>query len=278
MTTPTLQGRRVLVVGASSGIGRAFAIRAVRAGAKVAMVARRADRLNEVIAEAGGGDAIEADLRESDDCARIGVEAGAILGRADVVFVTAGASRLSWVDEATPEDWQVAFETNVIGVNLAIRGLLPVLEPGALVAACSSESVGHPRAGLVTYGSSKAALEESLRGWRVEHPEVRFGCVTVGATVPTEFGSGWDPVKLGRALELWALHGLAKAELMQTDHVAEVLVNTFGVAAAYPGVCIEQLTIRSPASTTDTSEGDVSAAMQSDIETPSPLGRDEPQG
>lgn len=268
MTTPTLEGRRVLVVGASSGIGRAFAIRAVRAGAKVAMVARRADRLAELVAEAGGGEAIEADLRVPDDCARIGEAAATALGRLDVVLVTAGASSLTWIDEATADDWQLAVSTNLVGVNLTIQSLLPVLEPGAVVLACSSESVGQPRAGLVTYAASKAALEESLRGWRVEQPGFRFGCLTIGATFPTEFGTSWDPVKLGRALETWALHGLAKAELMETDHVAEVLVGTLGVAAAYPGVGIEQLTLRSPAGTTSETEGDVTAAMTGGSEAP----------
>jgi NAD(P)-dependent dehydrogenase (short-subunit alcohol dehydrogenase family) len=247
MTTATLGGRRVLVVGASAGIGRAFAARAVADGAEVALVARRESVLAEVVAEAGGGTPIVADLRNPDDCARLGVEAARALGAVDLVFVAAGASLLAWLRDTTPDEWATAFETNVIGVNLAVRSVLPALAPGAIVAACSSESVGRPYPALVPYAASKAALEESLRGWRVEHPEVRFSCVQVGATVPTEFGSSWDIDLLTRAMEEWARHGIAQTEIMQTDHVVEVLATTLGVALAYPGVGVEQLTVRSPA-------------------------------
>lgn len=265
MTVPTLAGRRVLVVGGSSGIGQGFAVRAARAGAKVAVVGRRADRLDETVERAGGGTVIVADLRNADDCARIGAEAAAALGTIDLVFIAAGAAALRWVEETTADDWAVAFETNVIGVNLVIRALCPALEPGAIVAACSSESVGHPHSGLVPYGASKAALEESLRGWRIEHPEFRFSCVAVGATVPTDFGNAFDPETLGQAMELWARHGLARADIMKTDEVADVLVGTFGIAAAYPGVGIEHLTVRSPAGVVGGTERMRAAAVENEV-------------
>jgi NADP-dependent 3-hydroxy acid dehydrogenase YdfG len=247
MTTATLGGRRVLVVGASAGIGRAFAVRAVADGAEVALVARRESALADVIAEAGGGTAIVADLRNPEDCARIGSDAAQALGAVDLVFVAAGASLLAWLQDTTPAEWATAFETNVIGVNLAVRSVLPALAPGAIVAACSSESVGRPYPALVPYAASKAALEESLRGWRAEHPEVRFSCVRVGATVPTEFGSSWDIDLLTKAMDEWTRHGIAQTEIMQTDHVVEVLATTLSVALAYPGVGVEQLNVRSPA-------------------------------
>lgn len=265
MTVPTLAGRRVLVVGGSSGIGQGFAVRAARAGAKVAVVGRRAGRLDETVERAGGGTVIVADLRNADDCARIGAEAAAALGTIDLVFIAAGAAALRWVEETTADDWAVAFETNVIGVNLVIRALCPALEPGAIVAACSSESVGHPHSGLVPYGASKAALEESLRGWRIEHPEFRFSCVAVGATVPTDFGNAFDPETLGQAMELWARHGLARADIMKTDEVADVLVGTFGIAAAYPGVGIEHLTVRSPAGVVGGTERMRAAAVENEV-------------
>jgi NAD(P)-dependent dehydrogenase (short-subunit alcohol dehydrogenase family) len=250
MGTASLRDRRILVVGASAGIGRAFGVRAAKAGARVALAARRAERLAEAADEAGGAATIVTDLRDAEACARLAGEAAEAVGPIDLVFVSAGASALALLDDADADAWAVALDTNVIGINLVLRSLRPVLAPDGIVAVCSSESVGRPRPGLVPYAASKAALEESMRGWRVEHPQLRFSCVTVGATVPTEFGSSWDPELLGRMMQLWAERGVADAGLMDTDDVAEVLVGTFAVALAHPGVGVEHLTVRSPAGAT----------------------------
>ena len=50
-----------------------------------------------------------------------------------------------------------------------------------------------PYHGLIPYGSSKAALEEVVRGLRLEHPELRFGCIRVGQTMPTDFAATSRP-------------------------------------------------------------------------------------
>jgi len=247
MVATTLAGRRILIVGASSGIGQALAVRAVQQGAQVAVVARRVDKLAETIALAGGGVPIAADLRQDGDTERIAVETMASIGSPDLVFVSAGSASLRWVHESTAADWARAFETNVIGVNLLFAAMRPHLRAGAIVAACSSESVGRPRAGLVPYGSSKAALEESLRGWRTEHPDLRFTCVSVGATMPTGFADDWDMGMVAEVLDTWAAHGLAQAELMHADDVADMLAGSFAMALDLPGVGLEQLTLRSPA-------------------------------
>jgi NAD(P)-dependent dehydrogenase (short-subunit alcohol dehydrogenase family) len=254
MGTLALAGRRILVVGASAGIGRAFGVRAARAGARVALAARRADRLAEAAEDGGGAATIVTDLRSPDACARLAEEAAAALGEIDLVFVSAGASALAPLDDADADAWAVALDTNVVGVNLVVRSLRPVLAPAGIVAVCSSESVGRPRPGLVPYAASKAALEESMRGWRTEHPELRFSCVTVGATVPTEFGTSWDPELLGRMMELWAARGVADASLMDTEDVAEVIAGTFALALAHPAVGVEHLTVRSPAGATASTE------------------------
>jgi NAD(P)-dependent dehydrogenase (short-subunit alcohol dehydrogenase family) len=242
----TLSGRRVLIVGASSGIGQALAVKAANEGASLALVARREEKLAETIAAAGGGTPIVADLRRNEDCSRIAAEAAAAIGAPELVFVSAGSSTLNWVHETGPEDWARAFETNVIGINLLFAALRPHLQPGAIVAACSSESVGAPRAGLVPYTASKAALEESLRGWRNEHPDLRFARIGLGATMPTGFADSWDPERLLTALQRWSADGLGQAEMMHVDDVAELLAATFAAALALPGVGIEDIMLRSP--------------------------------
>ena len=121
-----------------------------------------------------------------------------------------------------------------------------MLAPGAIVGVLSSETIGQPRSGLGAYSASKAALEESLRCWHTEHPNIRFSCVAVGSTVPTEFGNSFDLPLLGDLMGDWALHGLAQAEFMDTDEVGDFLVHMYAAALPYAQVNIEHLVLRSP--------------------------------
>ncbi len=242
-----IEGQRVVVVGASAGIGRAFALAAVGAGAEVVLVARRGDRLAEVIAEAGGGSAVVADVAQPDDCVRLAAEAAATLGRIDLVLYAAGCSTLRRLVDMEPADWQRVLSTNVAGFNQVVQAMAPAaLGPGAVIAALSSEVVGRPQPGLVAYGVSKAALEESVRGWRIEHPELRFCSVGVGATTPTEFGNDFDLDQLGPLMEEWVSRGFLPSTFMNTDELARLLVDVLGSMLSAPTVAIEHLLLRSP--------------------------------
>jgi len=244
----TLEGRRVLVVGASAGIGRSFAIEAARHGATVAIAARRADRLDEVVAAAGGGTCLVADVTRPDDCARLAADAVDALGPLDLVLYAAGTSPLRPVQDMEADDWQRVLATNVLGLQHVTRALVPdALAPGAIVGALSSEIVGHPRHGMVGYAVSKSALEEVLRGWRLECPEVRFCTVTVGATQPTEFGDGFDADALVPILDQWIRHGQLPSTFMDTDDLATLLRDLFATMLDHPGIGIEHLLVRSPA-------------------------------
>jgi NAD(P)-dependent dehydrogenase (short-subunit alcohol dehydrogenase family) len=109
----------------------------------------------------------------------------------------------------------------------------------------SSETVGQPRTALGAYNASKAALEETLKIWRAEEPEVRFSCVAVGATFPTEFGSEFDPELLVASLDDWTRRGLMQEQFMPTDELAAVLVGTLASALRWPSIGIEHISLRS---------------------------------
>ena len=143
-----LDGRRVLVVGASAGIGRAFAVHAAAEGARVVAVARRADRLEELVTEMGEGTAVVADISEEDDCRRIADELRRDLGEVDLVLHAAAMAPLKRFADTTADDWRRVLATNVIGVHQVIDAVLPLLAPGAIVGVLSSETIGQPRSGL----------------------------------------------------------------------------------------------------------------------------------
>ena len=79
-----LDGKRILVVGASSGIGREVGLQLARCGARVAFAARRLERLTDAVAEAGGGAvAIACDTRDPASCEEVVATAVARLGGLD---------------------------------------------------------------------------------------------------------------------------------------------------------------------------------------------------
>lgn len=243
----SLAGKRVVVVGASAGIGRAFAIRAGKDGARLVLAARRAEKLDEVIATAGDGVAVAVDVRNPDDCARLGKVAAETLGEVDILVISSGYAPLKMFTDTDAQDWRDVFETNVIGVHEVIRAHLPVLVPSAIVAALSSDSVRYPHTALGAYSSSKAAMERCLVSWRLEKPGYRFSCVEVSGTVPTDFTSAFDPDLLGTASNEWMARGLVQENLMTPEAVADVLAGIFASAIDHPDVGLESVVVKSPA-------------------------------
>lgn len=250
-----LAGRRLVVVGASAGIGRALAVRAVADGAAVVLMARRHDRLQAAVAEAGGGTALAVDVRDDAAGAEAMERASEVLGGVvDALCYCAGTAPLAMLADTDSAAWEHVLGTNVVGANQAIRAALPHLAPAGVVVALSSETTSQPRPGLGAYGASKAALAASLASWRAEHPGRRFCCVAVGATAPTEFGDGFDVPLLGTLLEDWARRGLAQEQMMHTDDVAGMLAAVVAALLDRPLVGVDDLVLRSPSAVVGTAD------------------------
>jgi len=264
MGTVSLSGRRILVVGASSGIGRAFARLAVTGGADVVVAARRRLALEELVDEAGGGRVVTADLAVAGDCTRLGQTAAELLGAIDVALFCAGVGGLERVERQTHQDWMRTYAVNVVGVNLTIAALLPALAPRAIVATMSSESVGRPHWGLASYAASKAALEESFRSWRTEHPEFRFTVIPIGSTVPTDFGKTFRQEILLEAFEKWSHAGM-QTQMMQAGDIAAAVLHTLAVVLPLPTAGIEQLVIRPAAAVTGSADVYIQAAEENQL-------------
>ena len=122
--------RVVAITGASSGIGRAAALRLARGGAAVAICARRADRLQGVAAEiaAAGGEplAVVADVTREGDMERFVAAAVDRFGRLDVIVCNAGFGVAGAIDEVDPAQMQELLDVNYTGTYLAARAALRV--------------------------------------------------------------------------------------------------------------------------------------------------------
>jgi 3-hydroxy acid dehydrogenase / malonic semialdehyde reductase len=127
---PALEGRTAIVTGASSGIGLSTARALAAEGARVALGARRAERLEEIAQELGG-DHVYAplDVTEADSSASFVERAAGELGRIDVLVNNAGlALGRTEIAEGSDEDDAVMWETNVLGLVRITRLVLPHME------------------------------------------------------------------------------------------------------------------------------------------------------
>ena len=126
-----LAGKVALVTGASSGIGEATAAALAAAGAKVAIAARRADRLEALAAriETAGGMAlrIEADVTSNDDVTAMIGKVVAEWDRLDILVNNAGVMLLSPAAEATLDDWRQMVELNLLALMGVTKAALPHL-------------------------------------------------------------------------------------------------------------------------------------------------------
>jgi NADP-dependent 3-hydroxy acid dehydrogenase YdfG len=198
MTAP-LSGTVALVTGASSGIGEATAKALARAGASVALVARREDRLRAVAAEIGaaGGTAlvVPADLTDAGQSAAAVSAVLEAWGRLDILVNNAGLMRIGPAVEAPLQDWHDQIAVNVHGVLSVTRAALSALVAAAAgeprhvadIVTISSTAGRVARPGTAVYSLTKFGVNAFSEGLRQEliASRVRVGVVEPG-TVETE--------------------------------------------------------------------------------------------
>jgi NADP-dependent 3-hydroxy acid dehydrogenase YdfG len=188
-----IEGKVVAITGASGGIGAATALHLASRGAKLALGARRVDRL-EALAERvalAGGEVVFArvDVKRRADLAALVALARERFGRLDVLVSNAGIGPISLLDELRVEDWEEMIDVNIKGVLYGVAAALPVFR---------AQGFGHfinvlSTAGLKiapmqsVYAGTKNAVRTISEGLRQEAgPHLRVTAVSPGF-VHTDF-------------------------------------------------------------------------------------------
>jgi NAD(P)-dependent dehydrogenase (short-subunit alcohol dehydrogenase family) len=180
-----LKGNFGIVTGAGSGIGRACAIALASEGARVALVGRRRDRVEEVAHEIGDSAfAIPADVSKTSEVRRLIDETVSHFGRLNFLLNNAGVLHIGNAEQTTVEQWDHTFNVNVRAVWQLSRAALPHLRKvggGSIINVASTLGVVGAR-NRAAYAASKGALVLLTKSMAIDHghENVRVNAICPG--------------------------------------------------------------------------------------------------
>ncbi|MDX2814720.1 SDR family oxidoreductase [Streptomyces sp. PA03-5A] len=232
-----LVGRVAVVTGASSGIGEATAEHLASLGAKVAVLARRGDRLAELVSriEKNGGTAL-AIATDVTDAQAVGAAADQVkndLGGADLLFNNAGVMLPAPVEELRADQWQRQIDLNISGLMNVIGAFTPQLVEAATergvadLINTSSSAAQNLYPTFAVYAGTKAFVSHLSKHLRVELGPKR---VRVSAIEPGIVGTELQEHVTDPGASAWLEGSKETMDWLQSDDIAQ----TVGFIASMP--------------------------------------------
>jgi NAD(P)-dependent dehydrogenase (short-subunit alcohol dehydrogenase family) len=234
----SIEGRTALVTGAGRGIGRALALQLAQGGARVVLVARSADQLNETAAQVKefGGNAlpIPTDVSRIEEIARTVAHTIGIFGGVDILINNAAVvAPLGPSRDVEPTEWANTLAVNVVAVAAFSVALLPIMleRNWGRIVNVSASTAARPDAmiGMNAYAASKAALEAHTLNLAAE---VTGSGVTVNGYRPGSVDTAmqaWiraqDPERIGRELHDRFTASFASGRLITAEESARSLLS-----------------------------------------------------
>jgi NAD(P)-dependent dehydrogenase (short-subunit alcohol dehydrogenase family) len=248
--TGSTQPRTAIVTGASSGIGVTIAAELGRLGWRIAIGARRLDRLDETAARvrAAGGEPFTHPLDVSDARSIESFFAAAqdAIGPVDVVVNNAGVATPGWLADIPVAAIEREVATNLTGPILLSRLAISALQRrgarGDLVF-ITSDATRNARPRMATYTATKAGLEALVHSlaMELEGTGIRATTIRVGPTL-SEFGFGWPMDELEDLLTYWPRFGLQRhAGVLEPEAIARAVVTA---VTAPPGVWFDTIEVQ----------------------------------
>jgi NAD(P)-dependent dehydrogenase (short-subunit alcohol dehydrogenase family) len=167
-----LKGKTGIVTGAGSGIGRACAVAMAKEGARVALIGRRKDRVEQVARDIGeAAIALSADVSNTNDIASLLDQTLRKFGGLNFLVNNAGVLHVGNAEQITEEQWDETFNLNVRGLWLLSRAVLPPMRKaggGSIINMASTLGlVGAPN--RAAYAPSKGAVVQLTKSMAIDH-------------------------------------------------------------------------------------------------------------
>ncbi|WP_421844318.1 SDR family oxidoreductase [Mycobacterium sp.] len=237
-----LRGKKVLVTGASGGIGRAAAQLLAENGARVAALARRARRLIELAPH--GIEAIPADVTDVGAVPAAVAQAAAALDGLDAVVNAAGVMRSGLIATGSAADWQHMFDVNVIGLLAVTQAAIPSLRNSDCghivnVSSMSDQRILSPQSAV--YGATKHAVRAISSGLRLELREHRIRVTVISPSYVRDtelFDAEPDAAESRARVEQFGvdLHAVAKAIGHVLAQPADVQIEQINLTSSTPPI------------------------------------------
>jgi len=184
-----LKGKKALITGGDSGIGRAVAILYAMEGADSTIVYTPAEEKDaqdtkKLVEEKGGKlETIQADLREAKQCKDVVERALKAMGKIDILVLNHGFQMMKEsIDELSEDQWRTTFDTNIHPFFYLSKYTLPHMKPGSAIVTCASVNHYIGRPDLLDYTSTKGAIVAFTRGLSNQQLSngIRVNCVCPG--------------------------------------------------------------------------------------------------
>jgi NAD(P)-dependent dehydrogenase (short-subunit alcohol dehydrogenase family) len=244
-----LKGKKVIITGADSGIGRAVALAYAREGADVLISYydedADAEETRRLVEGAGReGILVRGDIKNPAHCRHIVDRAVSTFGRIDVL-VNNAAHQASFanIEDITDEEWDVTFRTNIHAIFYLVKAAVRHMKPGGVIINTSSVNADAPSPNLLAYAATKGAIQNFTGGLAqlLADRGLRVNCVAPGpvwtplipSTMPSdkvrEFGKQVPMKRPGQPKELAPVY-----VMLATDEASYISGATIAVTGGKP--------------------------------------------